>query len=82
LNVPKYDGVEILEAMRANPAFAEVRVAVLSSSSSPRERANIEKFHVSRYITKPLDLDEFLAIGLILKELLLDGARRGIWSGA
>ena len=23
LNVPKYDGVEILEAMRANPAFAE-----------------------------------------------------------
>jgi two-component system, chemotaxis family, response regulator Rcp1 len=82
LNVPKYDGIEILEAMRANPAFAHVRVAVLSSSSSPRERANIEKFHVSRYITKPLDLDEFLKIGVILKELLVDGASRGFSSGA
>lgn len=70
LNVPKYDGIEILAAMRANPAYAEVRVAVLSSSSSPRERANIAQFQVSRFITKPLDLDEFLRIGVVLKELL------------
>lgn len=81
LNVPKYDGVEILEAMRANPAFVDVRVAVLSSSSSPRERANIAKYRVSRYITKPLDLDEFLAIGKILRELLADSACRGFSSG-
>jgi two-component system response regulator len=74
LNVPKYDGIEILAAMRANPAYAAVRVAVLSSSSSPRERANIEKFQVSRFITKPLDLDEFLRIGVVLKELLGDSA--------
>ncbi len=82
LNVPKYDGVEILEAMRANPAFGDVRVAILSSSSSPRERVKIEKFHISRYITKPLDLDEFLRIGVILKELLEDGAGRGVSSVA
>jgi CheY-like chemotaxis protein len=74
LNVPKYDGVEILEALRANPAFAAVRVAVLSSSSSPRERASIQKFNISRYITKPLDLDEFLKIGQTLKDLLADTA--------
>jgi CheY-like chemotaxis protein len=82
LNVPKYDGIEILEAMRANSAYAQVRVAVLSSSSSPRERTRIEQFHISRYITKPLDLDEFLAIGLILKDLLDDEGRRGLSSGA
>jgi CheY-like chemotaxis protein len=82
LNVPKYDGAEILEALRANPAFAEVKVAVLSSSSSPRERANLEKFHISRYITKPLDLDEFLRIGEVLKALLADNASLGICSGA
>jgi CheY-like chemotaxis protein len=82
LNVPKYDGVEILEALRANPAFANVLVAVLSSSSSPRERTSIEKFRISRYITKPLDLDEFLRIGEVLKELLAEDASRGIFSGA
>jgi CheY-like chemotaxis protein len=70
LNLPKYDGLEILEAMRANAAFAGVTVAVLSSSSSPRDRARMEAFNIARYITKPPDLDEYLRIGFILKELL------------
>jgi CheY-like chemotaxis protein len=74
LNIPKYDGLEILEALRANPAFENLRVVVLSSSSSPREKANIERFHVTQYITKPLDLNEFLRIGVVLKELLLSPA--------
>lgn len=70
LNIPKNDGLEILEALRANPAFAELPVAVLSSSSSPRERSAVERFHIRRFITKPSDLEEFMNIGLIVKELL------------
>src|SRR5438874_13452464 len=53
LNLPKYDGLEILAEMRANRAFASVPVAVLSSSSSPRDRAKMEVFRIARYITKP-----------------------------
>ena len=41
LNLPKYDGLEILGAARANPAFAGVPVVVLSSASSPRELSKI-----------------------------------------
>ena len=70
LNLPKYDGIEILQALRSNPAFAEVPVAILSSSSSPRERARLDTYGVARYITKPADLEQFLAIGFVLKELL------------
>jgi CheY-like chemotaxis protein len=70
LNLPKNDGLEILEAMRASEVFAKVPVAVLSSSSSPRDLASLERFHVERFIVKPPDLDEYLQIGLILKELL------------
>ena len=81
LNVPKYDGAEILQAMRSNPAFKGVCVAVLSSSASERERAKIEKYNISCYITKPLDLDEFLRIGLTLKELLKDQGCRRATSG-
>ncbi|MDP9055162.1 MAG: response regulator [Acidobacteriota bacterium] len=69
-NLPRYDGLEILEAMRASHVFAEVPVAVLSSSSSPRDRARMEAYNIGRYITKPPDLDEYLRIGLIVKELL------------
>jgi two-component system response regulator len=72
LNLPKNDGIEILEAMRRSVPFADVPIAVLSSSSSPRERAKIEKFAVCRFITKPPYLDEFLAIGTAIKELLAD----------
>jgi two-component system response regulator len=70
LNVPKNDGMEILEAIRANPKFVELPVAVLSSSSSPRDRANMERFQIRQFITKPSDLDQFLAIGNIVKDLL------------
>jgi len=75
LNLPKNDGIEVLQAMRASRNFAEVPVAILSSSASPRERARLEHFHVGRYITKPPDLDEFLQIGTTLKSYL--GAIRG-----
>jgi len=75
LNLPKNDGIEVLHAMRAAPAFAAVPVAVLSSSASSRDRARIEQLGIGRYMTKPPDLDEFLGIGLILKEML--AASRG-----
>lgn len=70
LNLPKHDGVEVLQAMRATTRFTAVPVAILSSSSSPRERAKIEQFRISRFITKPPDLDQFMKIGFILKDLV------------
>ncbi len=77
LNLPKNDGVEVLEAMRGTSAFADVPVAVLSSAASSRERARIEPYGIGRYITKPPDLDEFLRIGFILKELLAESGHSG-----
>lgn len=73
LNLPKSDGFEVLQAMRADKSFACMPVAVLSSSSSPRDRSRMGKFFVRRYITKPADLEEFMKIGLIVKEMLVDG---------
>ena len=77
LNLPKTDGFEILQAMRAERVFAGVPVAVLSSSSSPRERARIDVFQVEQYITKPADLDEFMKIGQIVKSLLANSNSQG-----
>jgi CheY-like chemotaxis protein len=77
LNLPKHGGIEILEQMRANRSFAEVPVVILSSSSSPHERAKIEKFRIGRYIVKPVELEEFLRIGWVIKELLVESGMRG-----
>jgi len=70
LNLPKSDGLEILQVIRDAPAFAKVPVAVLSSSSSPRERAKLERFHIREFIVKPSDLEEYLRIADIVRVLL------------
>jgi CheY-like chemotaxis protein len=75
LNLPKNDGMEVLQAMRASPVFGRAPIAILSSSSSFKERSRIEQFGIGRYITKPADLDEYLKIGFILKELLAESRR-------
>ncbi len=72
LNIPRRDGLEVLEALRSVSAFAAVPVVILTSSSSPREREKLEAFGIYRYITKPTDFDEFMSIGLILKDILTE----------
>lgn len=69
LNLPKSSGVDALPKLRANPACAQVPVLVLTSSESPTDRANAEKLGATRYFRKPSDLDEFLAIGQIVKDI-------------
>ncbi len=77
INLPKNGGLEILEAMRASRVFADVPVAILTSSSSPRERTKMEGLRVGRYIIKPPDLEEYLKIGFILKALLVESGFHG-----
>jgi two-component system, chemotaxis family, response regulator Rcp1 len=72
LNLPKHGGLEILEEMRKNRSFAQLPVLILTSSSSLRERAIMEKFRVGRFVTKPPDLEEYLRIGLVVRELLAE----------
>jgi CheY-like chemotaxis protein len=70
LNLPRRGGMDVLKELRAHPAFSPVTVAILSSSSSPREQAAIEEFDNVHYFTKPPTLDEFLGLGPELGKLL------------
>lgn len=81
LNLPRNDGTEILEAMRATESYAETPVAILSSSSSSREQAKMEGLRVKRFIVKPPDLDKYMRIGVILRELLAEERARGMAEG-
>lgn len=74
LNLPRNGGTEVLSALRANPELARIPVAVMTSSASPRERAQVEELGVEQFLTKPRELAKFLEIGVILKKILLHGA--------
>ena len=72
VNLPKNDGIEVLEVIRATPRYARVPVVVTSSSPALPHRSNLDQLRIARYITKPADLQDFLSIGATLKEVLLE----------
>ncbi len=72
LNLPKKSGMEVLAALRGNKELSNTPVAVVTSSAAPLERAQVEGLRVERFITKPPDLDDFLRIGAMLIEVLLE----------
>jgi CheY-like chemotaxis protein len=62
LNMPRKDGREVLEAIRADPELEEIPVVVLTTSSSQDDVRRAYKLKANCYITKPVDFDQFLAI--------------------
>jgi CheY-like chemotaxis protein len=70
LNLPRHDGIEILQKLRESGALEHVPVVVLTSSDSPRDRILADQLGATRYIRKPSNLDEFLSLGAIFKDLL------------
>jgi CheY-like chemotaxis protein len=65
LNLPGADGVEVFNFVRSKVRLREIPVAVVSSS--PREILLSKAADADCYITKPSNLEEYLAIG---RELL------------
>lgn len=57
LNMPKMNGFELLTLIRANVAWKDVRVFVLSTSEEIEDKARAQALGISGFITKPLKLD-------------------------
>jgi len=75
LNLPKGEGMTVIQALKASARLADVPLAILTSSESPRDLEQAQRLGVTRYIHKPATLDEFLTrVGGAVAELL-DGAR-------
>ena len=70
LNLPRHDGIEILERLRENESLAHVPVVVLTSSDSPRDRLMATQLGAARFLRKPSNLEQFLSLGAVFKELL------------
>jgi chemotaxis family two-component system response regulator Rcp1 len=72
LNLPRKDGVEVLQEMRQDPALAPIPVIVLTSSSEARDVDACYAAGANAFVVKALELDEFI-------ERL--GAIREFWLG-
>jgi CheY-like chemotaxis protein len=62
LHLPDIQGDEILHALQADPATHETPVIMLSADANPRRRAELLAAGATAYLTKPLDIAQFLAV--------------------
>ncbi|PBS12501.1 two-component system response regulator [Lysobacteraceae bacterium NML93-0792] len=62
LNLPKLDGREVLQALRANPATRGLPVVVLTTSTEPFDVEASYALGVNSYIRKPVDFGKFVEV--------------------
>jgi two-component system, chemotaxis family, response regulator Rcp1 len=60
LNLPKKDGREVLQEIKADEHLKTIPVVVLTSSSAEQDVAKSYGLHANCYVTKPVDLEQFI----------------------
>jgi two-component system response regulator len=59
LKLPRLDGLEVLQRIRADQRTRFLPVVILTSSKEENDLANGYKFGANSYIRKPVDFDNF-----------------------
>ena len=62
LNLPKKDGREVLAELKTDPNLRRLPVVVLTTSSAEKDILESYDLHANCYITKPVDLDQFINV--------------------
>ena len=62
LNLPRKDGREVLEELKADPDFQLIPVVILTTSQAEQDIIRSYKLHANCYITKPVNFDRFLEV--------------------
>lgn len=62
LNLPDIHGSEVLRRLQDEPATSKVPVVVLSADATPSQIERLLTAGARNYLTKPFDIDPFLAV--------------------
>jgi len=78
LNMPRMDGRETLDRLRANPALAAVPVVVMSTSAAEDDASRARRAGCDAYFVKPAEYGALLdMVGLIARRWLDAAAPAG-----
>jgi chemotaxis family two-component system response regulator Rcp1 len=75
LNLPKMDGMEVLAELKKSPELRTVPVVVLTTSTAERDVLRAYDSHVNAYVTKPLEVDEFVRVVRSVEDFYLKTVR-------
>lgn len=62
LNLPKKSGPEVLAEIKEDPELRRIPVVILTVSKAEEDVLKSYNLHANCYITKPVNLDQFLAV--------------------
>jgi CheY-like chemotaxis protein len=62
LNLPRVDGREVLQEIKADPELRRIPVVVLTTSQADEDIVRSYNLHANAYVTKPVDFDRFIAV--------------------
>ncbi len=71
LNLPRKDGREVLADLKTDEALRRIPVVILTTSEMEEDVLRSYELHVNCYITKPVDLDKFIAVVKTIDEFWL-----------
>lgn len=75
LNLPKKDGREVLAEVKHDPDLAPIPVVVLTSSSAEEDVLKAYSLHANCYITKPVELGQFVNVVKSIEDFWLTVVR-------
>ena len=70
LNLPKKSGADVLRAIRSGVRCRTVPVVIMTSSDSPKDRAEVNRLGADAYFRKPIDYNSFLNLGNTLNQFV------------
>lgn len=75
LNLPKKDGLVVLSEIKEDESLKHIPVVVLTSSSEEKDILAAYDHHVNAYVTKPMNLNDFLNVVKGLEDFWLSIVR-------
>ncbi len=68
LNLPKKNGHEVLTEIKNDPDLKRIPVVIMTGSQAQEDIIKSYKLHANCYVTKPVDVDQFLKVVKTIQE--------------
>jgi chemotaxis family two-component system response regulator Rcp1 len=71
LNLPRKSGREVLAEIKGDPELKRIPVVILTTSQAEEDIVKANNHSANSYITKPVDLDQFIKVVRSIEEFWL-----------
>lgn len=71
INIPIFNGHEVLQKIKSDPVLKKIPVIILTTSSNEKDVEKAYENHSNSYIRKPINMEDFLKAILKIEEFWL-----------